>query len=622
MRCDVNQLKIELEAINTRINKSNKRSVGMRKEEEKTLYLNNLIKELENLDELLMLSLTRDIQKDESTYVFLPKDAVIDLFISYNSFDKQTVIVAPPNTTIYPLLFPYSGARGPRGEIEKMVRDYLGNKGTVLLPFILGNEPLEISQGEFEPISILKPSVGFDGRGALIGIIDTGIDYTHPAFIDPNGETRISAIWDQTIGTDSPYGYGTVYEKEIINIALKSPNPFEIVPHKDEWGHGTILAGIAAGYYKDDKGDYKGIAPGAEMIIVKLKSASVAMQRVFHGRYNPLGFSGLDIALAVEFLASFANQMKKPISICLPSGTNSGSHDGTNVLDSIIHSYSSNPGVCTVLAVGEEANKSHHASGDLKENEEQKVSLRISEGQKGFVVEIWAKFGDRMEVFLTPPRIGSDILGSILLNNLETHKISETSFVWSAGSEFDVDTGCQVIRFRFEDPIVGEWFIGVKGVTVIDGIYNIWIPKAGMILPGTVLSPASPFVTVYNTSVARGIIAIGCYDKKALSACPSSGRGFTRDRRVSPDYIADGINIPGPLPGNKWGSISGTAPSSAITVGITSIIYESVLVQEKDLPNTVVMKAILSDYVKREPTLVYPNPSSGYGVIDINAQWP
>lgn len=597
---------------------------------------NNLIREIvrdmslpgkielaNNVDDLLnLLSLEPVLEGFRNiniAYEFASEDAVIDAFIIYNIFNAGNVIVAPPNTTLYPLDFPYSGARGPVEEIKELFIENLGKTATASLPYILGNEPLNIAQANFKTASIIRRSTGLKGAGTLIGIIDTGIDYTNPAFIDGKGETRIVSIWDQTIGTSSPYGYGTVYNREIINEGLQSPDPFTVVPHKDEWGHGTILAGIAAGSGKYESGTYEGVAPEAEIVVVKLKPASSVMQDIYYSRYNPLGFSALDIALAFQFMANISNQLQKPISICLPVGTNSGSHDGTNILDAIISSYSTNPGISVILAVGEEANKGHHATGDLTENKEQEVVLTIPEGQGGFVMEIWAMFGDRIEVSLTPPQEEGEDAVTVLLNNSQTYNFTDSSFVWSQGSEFDIDTGCQVIRFRLGNPLKGNWTIRVKAILVTQGQYHIWVPKTGMTLPGTELSPSSPFTTIYNTSTATGVIAVGCYDMKSSSTCSSAGRGFTRDNRVSPDFIVEGINIPGPLPENKWGLITGTSPASAIAVGITSLVYENQIIQEEELANTIIMKAILVEQVKREPTLSYPNPSRGYGLLDINS---
>ena len=40
----------------------------------------------------------------------------------------------------------------------------------------------------------------FNGKGVLVGFIDTGIDYTHPAFRNSDGTTRIEYIYDLNNG--------------------------------------------------------------------------------------------------------------------------------------------------------------------------------------------------------------------------------------------------------------------------------------------------------------------------------------------------------------------------------------------------------------------------------------
>ena len=94
------------------------------------------------------------------------------------------------------------------------------------------------------------PTLNLQGSGVMIGFIDTGIDYQNPVFRNLDGSTRIAGIWDQTIqGGESPRGlfYGTEYRREQIDEALRSNNPLQVVPSRDEDSHGTFLAIIAAG---------------------------------------------------------------------------------------------------------------------------------------------------------------------------------------------------------------------------------------------------------------------------------------------------------------------------------------------------------------------------------------
>ena len=120
-------------------------------------------------------------------------------------------------------------------------------------------------------LQIQRSSLGLVGRGTVICIVDTGIDYTSPAFIDQNGQTRIQAIWDQTISNGIPpkdFQYGTEYTSDQINLALASENPYDIVPSRDTNGHGTAMATIAAGRTYSTEA-YIGAAPEAKLVIVK-----------------------------------------------------------------------------------------------------------------------------------------------------------------------------------------------------------------------------------------------------------------------------------------------------------------------------------------------------------------
>lgn len=229
---------------------------------------------------------------------------------------------------------------------------------------------------------------------------------------------------------------------------------------------------------------------------------------------------------------------------------------------------------------------------------------------------IWAGFGDRLMVSLMTPKVEGEV-GEISLNKPQTYSLPGTSFVWVQGSKIDVDTGCQVIRFRFNDPVAGEWTIGIKGVVVLTGQYNIWLPKTGMILPETILSPADPFTTIYSTSAAD-LITVGCYDEMSQSSTASSGRGLTRDNRIKPDFMVNSVNVLGPMLDNKWGLMTGTSTASAIATGVAALIYEEQIKQAIELANTTAMRTILVANVDREATIDYPNPSIGYGLLDIN----
>ena len=130
--------------------------------------------------------------------------------------------------------------------------------------------------------------LGNKGRGALIGIVDTGIDYTNPLLRNPDGSTRIAAIWDQTVpgaGLSTPdpidaLHYGSVYQRSHINEALRSEDPHSIVPTSDPLRHGTQMALVAAGS-EDADAFFSGAAPESELVVVRLKPARTYLRDFF-----------------------------------------------------------------------------------------------------------------------------------------------------------------------------------------------------------------------------------------------------------------------------------------------------------------------------------------------------
>ena len=120
-----------------------------------------------------------------------------------------------------------------------------------------------------------QPLLGYQGEGVLIGFLDTGIDFTHPAFRTSDGRSRIYRLWDQTIQSGTaPDGffYGSEYTNENLNAALNLEDPLETVPSVDENGHVSFLASVAAGTALPLQ-DFSGAAPKSEIVAVKLKPA-------------------------------------------------------------------------------------------------------------------------------------------------------------------------------------------------------------------------------------------------------------------------------------------------------------------------------------------------------------
>jgi len=152
-----------------------------------------------------------------------------------------------------------------------------------------------------------QPFLNLSGRGVIIGIVDTGIDYRKDAFKFEDGSTKILGIWDQTVDgkrQDDLY-FGSTYTSDDINNANRSSDPYSIVPSVDEDGHGTFLASVAA---SNEPGEYIGAAPKAYLLIVKLKKASqYLIDRYLVTNDNPNLYESTDYMLGMKTIQQQLN---------------------------------------------------------------------------------------------------------------------------------------------------------------------------------------------------------------------------------------------------------------------------------------------------------------------------
>lgn len=153
----------------------------------------------------------------------------------------------------------------------------------------------------------------YTGKGVIIGLVDSGLDWTHPDFIDSYGNNRVIRYWDQKI-TDAttapaPYGYGRIWSKEYIQ------NNANTTTSNNDLAHGTTVTGIAAGNGLAN-GRNKGMAPEAEIVFVETDFSKPNWT--------------LTVADACDYIFKVADSLGKPAVINLSVGTALGSHDGTD----------------------------------------------------------------------------------------------------------------------------------------------------------------------------------------------------------------------------------------------------------------------------------------------------
>lgn len=235
-------------------------------------------------------------------------------------------------------------------------------------------------------------AIDLRGEGVIIAVIDTGIDYTNPIFRKPDGSSKILSIWDQTIDTGSSpedAAFGTIYSNEQINQALNSDNPLAIVPSIDEDGHGTMMAGIAAGNDVEDENFY-GVAPNADLIIVKLRQAKQVVRGFFLVPDNVNCFQENHIMWAVQYCVSTARRFSRPVVICLGIGSSQGGNTGRVPLNVLLNIIADLPDTAIVTSAGNEGNLGRHYYGVIDPSiGSNTVELNIGENDSRFSMEIW-----------------------------------------------------------------------------------------------------------------------------------------------------------------------------------------------------------------------------------------
>ena len=250
-----------------------------------------------------------------------------------------------------------------------------------------------------------QPFLNLKGNGVLIGIVDTGINYTLDEFIYEDNTSKIVNIWDQTVEGNPPknYCFGTEYTRENINLAISSENPFDIVKTKDEIGHGTKLASICAGRENTQK-DFIGVAPDAELLVVKLKQSNKALREYEFIPDDVPSYSSADLMLGIEYLYEKSIVLNKPLAICIGMGSNSGFHNGLSILEQYLSNIAVKNGICVNVCNGNEGNAQHHSLIRLNgTGDEKALEFKIGEGEKGILLNIISYPSDRISINIISP---------------------------------------------------------------------------------------------------------------------------------------------------------------------------------------------------------------------------
>lgn len=436
----------------------------------------------------------------------------------------------------------------------------------------------------------------FNGKGVLIGFIDTGIDYTHPAFRNPDGTTRIEYIYDLDEG-------GKVYTKEQINEALKSSDPYSIVNSTDITGHGTHVVGIACAGGKIDK-QYYGVAPESSIAMVKVARSRFALST--------------QIMKGIKFLIDKGKELNMPLAINMSLSTNDGAHNGSSLLEQYISTVSATERVTIVIAAGNEGEAAHHVGGTLEEVND--VYFNISSDESIVVINLYKSILPQLSIeLISPYGIGT---GEILVKegvNEGTIGNSRYSIYLTGPKPFDVSGEIGIILTGINGFVSsGQWKITLRKLNKYDGNFDMWLPiSEGLNVNTKFLEPV-----VYNTlgipATVKNVISVGSYNYLVDIISPFSGRGEKYNGQyIKPDIVAPGEGIYSSIPNRAFDKKTGTSMATPQVTGAAALMMQWGIVNGNDpyLYGERVKYFLILGSKKTRQDIEYPDAGWGYGEL-------
>ena len=515
---------------------------------------------------------------------------------------------------------------------------------------VVNNHVLEVQNGFGLPQA-------YNGEGVVIGIIDEGIDFTHPDFRDEFGNTRIKYLWDQAIiNTDpntqpQPYGYGKEYVGSQIDTSTQH--------HDSPFGHGSHVAGIACGNGLAVN-NYKGVAPKADMIIVK------------SNLNQPDAEFLTSLVEAVKYIFDKADQMGEPAVINISLGTYFGSHDAKDIqAQSIDNLIDAAPGHVVVCSAGNAGTAPLHLGYELSTDTN---FTWLQQSSNSIYIQAWGDSADfeNANFSLDIQRIRPDYsrLASLPFKNILSYPDSVfTDTLWSGTNRLGVvQSYAQNFgdRYSFEYMIYPDSSVNINGTDTSRYFWKFRATGSGrldawsydMVFDNLPDSLTMPEITKYKMpdtdqtivssfSCSDKVITVGSYINRnyytnvnyAITRDTTlhvgelstfSSHGPTRDGRIKPDITATGewvlscstqaeLNIlaatePDKVAaGKKHKRSSGTSMSSPVVAGIAALyLQKKPSANWQDVKNAIIGCAGRDQFTGSS----LPDNNWGYGKVD------
>lgn len=440
---------------------------------------------------------------------------------------------------------------------------------------------------------------GLSGENVLVGFLDTGIDFTHPAFKDMDGNTRIEVIYD--LFTKK------IYNKEKINEAIKSSDPYSIIPAEDTSGHGTHVAGIACAGGKIPYDNY-GVAYKSSIAMVKITRSGDLTAAL-----------STQLMRGLKFLIDRSTEQNKPLVVNISLSTNEGAHNGSSILEQYIQTFTILKKAIIVVAAGNEGAVGHHVGGKIQEINT--IPFNIASEELSVIMELYKPVLSDISIEIISPTGRSS--GEIVINESYNEKLLglDRVIVYSSGPKpFDISgqITISIISKSNSNITEGQWKLILRNINLKQGYFDIWLPIAEGLNPKTKFLAPDPFNTLGIPATVAGVVSVGSYNSLNNSLSSFSGRGVERvDWKMKPDIMSPGENILSVSAGGGFDTKSGTSMAAPGVAGICALLLEWGIVKENDpyLYGERIKYYLVRGAKRDKDDISYPNASWGYGFV-------
>lgn len=449
------------------------------------------------------------------------------------------------------------------------------------------------------------------GDGIVVAIIDSGIDYLNPDFINEDNTSKILYIWDQESDYNLPPEnmlFGSEFTREQINEAIAN-NDSNL--SKDEIGTGTMASAIISSNGKTNP-NYKGIAPKTELIVVKLRSY---ISRFKEGVIN---YKNTDFLVAISYIIKKFKEISKPIIINFTLGVISGRGISQTLLNTFEELYQS--GFILVSGAGNQGNTDIHYSGNVSSGQSVDVNFQVGD-DKNLIIIIDGHEIDRFNIAIISPlgEISTTINYSSNFTeytgnfNLENVKYSISySYPW-------LSTGSMQISIKLENVYSGIWAIRIMGADVINGNFDAYLPNKNLISQNTRFIDSDSNATITRYGLLREAITVGAYNTKSNSMWIGSSKGPEKTEDFILDIVAPGVDIISICKNNTLKVATGTGVSSSVVCAVIALLIEFIINQTQFYRLSTYsepIKTYLMLGATQKSIYKYPNSSYGYGILN------